>query len=117
MTSQPTIETYLMDMDGVLVHEERLIPGADQFISRLQDTGHRFLVLTNNSIYTPRDLDPPRPGRPPDRHRPAGPRAGHLDLGPGHRPVPRHPAPPGQRLCDRGGRADHRPARAGLRAQ
>ena len=56
MTSQPTIETYLMDMDGVLVHEERLIPGADQFIKRLQETGHRFLLLTNNSIYTPRDL-------------------------------------------------------------
>jgi NagD protein len=56
MTTHPTIETYLMDMDGVLVHQERLIPGADQFISRLQDTGHRFLVLTNNSIYTPRDL-------------------------------------------------------------
>jgi len=56
MTTQRTIETYLMDMDGVLVHQERLIPGADQFISRLQDTGHRFLVLTNNSIYTARDL-------------------------------------------------------------
>jgi NagD protein len=56
LTSRPAIETYLMDMDGVLVHQERLIPGADQFISRLQETGHRFLVLTNNSIYTPRDL-------------------------------------------------------------
>src|SRR5512132_2921955 len=56
MTTHRTIETYLMDMDGVLVHEERLIPGADQFIKRLQQTGHRFLVLTNNSIYTPRDL-------------------------------------------------------------
>src|SRR4029450_5972321 len=54
MTSK--IENYLMDMDGVLVHEERLIPGADQFIKRLQQTGHRFLVLTNNSIYTPRAL-------------------------------------------------------------
>jgi NagD protein len=56
MSSQPTIETYLMDMDGVLVHEERLIPGADRFVGRLQHTGHRFLILTNNSIYTPRDL-------------------------------------------------------------
>jgi NagD protein len=56
MTTHRTIETYLMDMDGVLVHEERLIPGADQFIKRLQETGHRFLLLTNNSIYTPRDL-------------------------------------------------------------
>jgi NagD protein len=25
-------------------------------VKRLQQTGHRFLVLTNNSIYTPRDL-------------------------------------------------------------
>jgi NagD protein len=55
-TSRPTIENYLMDMDGVLVHEERLIPGADLFVKRLQQTGHRFLLLTNNSIYTPRDL-------------------------------------------------------------
>jgi NagD protein len=56
MTTHRRIETYLMDMDGVLVHEERLIPGADQFIKRLQETGHRFLLLTNNSIYTARDL-------------------------------------------------------------
>jgi NagD protein len=56
MTTSQTIETYLMDMDGVLVHQEQLVPGADQFVKRLQETGHRFLVLTNNSIYTPRDL-------------------------------------------------------------
>jgi 5'-nucleotidase len=56
MTTRPPIENYLMDMDGVLVHEERLIPGADLFVKRLEDTGHRFLLLTNNSIYTPRDL-------------------------------------------------------------
>jgi NagD protein len=56
MTRQRHIETYLMDMDGVLVHEEQLIPGADRFVARLQETGHRFLVLTNNSIYTQRDL-------------------------------------------------------------
>jgi 5'-nucleotidase len=55
-TSRPAIKNYLMDMDGVLVHEERLIPGADLFVKRLQRTGHRFLLLTNNSIYTPRDL-------------------------------------------------------------
>ncbi|MFL6269460.1 MAG: HAD family hydrolase, partial [Actinomycetes bacterium] len=55
-TNRPAIENYLMDMDGVLVHEERLIPGADLFVKRLQQTGHRFLLLTNNSIYTPRDL-------------------------------------------------------------
>ena len=55
-TNRPPIETYLIDMDGVLVHEERLIPGADLFLKRLQQAGHRFLLLTNNSIYTPRDL-------------------------------------------------------------
>ena len=55
-TNRPAIENCLMDMDGVLVHEERLIPGADLFVKRLQQTGRRFLLLTNNSIYTPRDL-------------------------------------------------------------
>src|SRR5882757_4584436 len=43
-------------MDGVLIHEGSMIPGADEFIKRLRDSGRRFLVLTNNSIYTPRDL-------------------------------------------------------------
>ena len=45
-----------MDMDGVLVHEEDLIPGANRFIARLGELGMPFLVLTNNSIYTRRDL-------------------------------------------------------------
>jgi NagD protein len=48
--------TYLMDMDGVLVHEEHLVPGADKLIAELTGNGTPFLVLTNNSIYTPRDL-------------------------------------------------------------
>src|SRR6186997_2927927 len=43
-------------MDGVLVHEDQVIPGAPEFLERLKVTGHRFLVLTNNSIFTPRDL-------------------------------------------------------------
>jgi NagD protein len=50
------IECWMTDMDGVLVHEGRLIPGADAFIARLREKGRPFLVLTNNSIYTPRDL-------------------------------------------------------------
>ena len=50
------IHSWLMDMDGVLVHEEELIPGADAFVARLKEVGRPFLVLTNNSIYTPRDL-------------------------------------------------------------
>jgi NagD protein len=43
-------------MDGVLVHEEEVIPGAPEFVKRLRDLGRPFLLLTNNSIFTPRDL-------------------------------------------------------------
>ncbi len=50
------IECWLTDMDGVLVHEEHALPGAAELIDRWVDTSKRFLVLTNNSIYTPRDL-------------------------------------------------------------
>jgi NagD protein len=45
-----------MDMDGVLVREEQAIPGAEEFLGRLRERGTPFLVLTNNSIYTRRDL-------------------------------------------------------------
>src|ERR1700712_5125414 len=50
------IKSWLMDMDGVLVHEETAIPGADRFLAALREAGTPFLVLTNNSIYTRRDL-------------------------------------------------------------
>ncbi len=50
------IETWLIDMDGVLVHEEDPIAGAADFIEVVQRSGNTFLVLTNNSIFTPRDL-------------------------------------------------------------
>ena len=49
-------ECWLTDMDGVLVHEGRALPGAAEFLDRLRERDRRFLVLTNNSIYTPRDL-------------------------------------------------------------
>jgi NagD protein len=45
-----------MDMDGVLVREDQAIAGADRFLARLRERDFPFLVLTNNSIYTPRDL-------------------------------------------------------------
>jgi NagD protein len=50
------IDSWLMDMDGVLVREDHAIPGADRFLARLRELGTPFLVLTNNSIYTRRDL-------------------------------------------------------------
>lgn len=50
------VHTWLTDMDGVLVHEEHAIPGAGEFIAALEHYGRRYLLLTNNSIYTARDL-------------------------------------------------------------
>ncbi|HEX6969085.1 MAG TPA: HAD-IIA family hydrolase [Micromonosporaceae bacterium] len=56
MTAGRPVASWLTDMDGVLLHEGVPIPGAPEFISRLRASGKPFLVLTNNSIYTPRDL-------------------------------------------------------------
>ena len=56
MTEKLPVDCWLTDMDGVLVHEERALPGAAEFIAELLDTDTRFQVLTNNSIFTPRDL-------------------------------------------------------------
>ena len=50
------LDHYLLDMDGVLVREQHPLPGAQQFIRDLAEAGKGFLVLTNNSMYTPRDL-------------------------------------------------------------
>jgi NagD protein len=47
---------YLIDMDGVLVHGKTMVPGADLFIERLKKNDRKFLILTNNSTFTPGDL-------------------------------------------------------------
>ena len=49
-------KSYLIDMDGVLLRGSALVPGADVFIERLRERGLEYLVLTNNPMYTPRDL-------------------------------------------------------------
>jgi len=41
---------YLIDMDGVLISGQKIIPGADEFIARLRAKKIKFLVLTNNPI-------------------------------------------------------------------
>jgi NagD protein len=56
MAERKPIESWLTDMDGVLIHEGVPIPGADEFLKRLKVSGKPFLVLTNNSTYTQRDL-------------------------------------------------------------
>lgn len=50
------IKNYLIDMDGVLLRGSTLIPGAAEFIQSLRTQGIPFLIFTNNSEYTPRDL-------------------------------------------------------------
>jgi NagD protein len=49
-------KNYLIDMDGVLVRGSSVIPGAVEFIERLEACGCNYLILTNNPMYTPGDL-------------------------------------------------------------
>ncbi|MCU1577291.1 MAG: 5-nucleotidase [Microbacteriaceae bacterium] len=56
LSHRSEIECWLTDMDGVLVHENQALPGAAKLIRQWRDQGTPFLVLTNNSIFTPRDL-------------------------------------------------------------
>jgi len=51
-----TIWNYLIDMDGVLIQGNSPIPGAVEFIQRLNASGKKFLILTNNPIYHTSDL-------------------------------------------------------------
>jgi NagD protein len=51
-----THKNYLIDMDGVLVRGATLIPGAVEFIDRLIAGKCKYLILTNNPLYTPGDL-------------------------------------------------------------
>lgn len=56
MSDRGEIECWLTDMDGVLVHENHPVPGAAELLQQWRDEGKPYLVLTNNSIFTPRDL-------------------------------------------------------------
>ena len=102
---------WLTDMDGVLVREEHALPGAAEFLQRLVDKKRPFLVLTNNSIFTPRDLAARLARSGLDR---AG--GGDLDLGVGHRDVPARPTAWRFGLRHRRGGADDRVARGRIHA-
>lgn len=47
---------FICDMDGVIYHGNRVLPGVAEFIQWLHDEEKEFLFLTNNSGYTPREL-------------------------------------------------------------
>lgn len=47
---------FICDMDGVIYHGNRVLPGVAEFIQWLHDENKEYLFLTNNSGYTPREL-------------------------------------------------------------
>ena len=47
---------FICDMDGVIYHGNRVLPGVSEFIQWLHDEEKEYLFLTNNSGYTPREL-------------------------------------------------------------
>lgn len=49
-------KAFICDMDGVVYHGTRLLPGAKEFVSWLTREGKRFLFLTNSSERSPREL-------------------------------------------------------------
>ena len=47
---------FICDMDGVLYHGNRVLPGAVEFIDWLHRENKEYLFLTNNSGYTQKEL-------------------------------------------------------------
>ncbi len=47
---------FICDMDGVIYHGNKILPGVREFIQWLQSEDKSYLFLTNNSGYTPREL-------------------------------------------------------------
>ena len=51
------IKGFICDMDGVIYHGNQILPGVREFIQWMQDENKEYLFLTNNSGYTPRELN------------------------------------------------------------
>lgn len=51
-----TKKGFICDMDGVIYHGNRLLPGVQEFVAWLQKEHKKFLFLTNNSGKTQREL-------------------------------------------------------------
>ena len=47
---------FICDMDGVIYHGNRLLPGVKEFVEWLYKEDKKFLFLTNSSDRSPRDL-------------------------------------------------------------
>ncbi len=49
-------KAFICDMDGVIYHGNRLLPGVPEFVNWLKDNHKKFLFLTNSSERSPREL-------------------------------------------------------------
>ena len=47
---------FICDMDGVIYHGNRVLPGVNEFLEWLKSNNKEFLFLTNNSGHTPKEL-------------------------------------------------------------
>ena len=47
---------FICDMDGVIYHGDRLLPGVKEFVDWLYAEDKKFLFLTNGSGKSPREL-------------------------------------------------------------
>ena len=47
---------FICDMDGVIYHGDRLLPGVTEFVNWMQKEKKEFLFLTNSSEYSPLEL-------------------------------------------------------------
>lgn len=51
-----TKKGFICDMDGVIYHGNRILPGVKEFVSWLQRENKQYLFLTNNSGLTQKEL-------------------------------------------------------------
>lgn len=49
-------EGFICDMDGVIYHGNRILPGVREFVEWMLREDKHFLFLTNSSQYTPKEL-------------------------------------------------------------
>lgn len=47
---------FIIDMDGVIYHGNKLLPGVNSFVNWLEESGKKYLFLTNSSERTPKEL-------------------------------------------------------------
>ena len=49
-------KAFICDMDGVIYHGNKLLPGVNDFVNWLREEGKKFLFLTNSSQKSPVEL-------------------------------------------------------------